>query len=68
MAVTCDEGDLSSNEDFILYPCLIIEILSPSTASFDRGGKFANYQTATSLQEYQDLGKDTIYSVFSVFA
>ncbi|MGD1715361.1 Uma2 family endonuclease [Hydrocoleum sp. CS-953] len=52
VAVTCDKRDLSSNEDFIIYPSLIIEILSPSTANFDRGGKFADYQTATSLQEY----------------
>ncbi|NEP88296.1 MAG: Uma2 family endonuclease [Okeania sp. SIO2C2] len=52
VAVTCDERDLSSTEDFIRYPSLIIEILSPSTANFDRGGKFVDYQTATSLQEY----------------
>ncbi|GFZ94682.1 Uma2 family endonuclease [Okeania sp. KiyG1] len=52
VVVTCDERDLSSPEDFILYPSLIIEILSPSTANFDRGGKFADYKTATSLQEY----------------
>ncbi|MGB3514378.1 MAG: Uma2 family endonuclease [Microcoleaceae cyanobacterium] len=52
VAVTCDERDLSSNEDFILYPSLIIEILSPTTAKFDRGGKFTDYQTATTLQEY----------------
>ncbi|NEQ72734.1 MAG: Uma2 family endonuclease [Okeania sp. SIO2C9] len=52
LVVTYDERDLSSNEDFILYPSLIIEILSPSTANFDRGDKFADYQTATSLQEY----------------
>ena len=52
VVVTCDERDLSSNEDFILYPSLIIEILSPSTAKFDRGAKFTDYQTATSLQEY----------------
>ena len=52
MAVTCDERDTSSTEDFILYPSLIIEVLSPSTASFDRGDKFADYQTASSLQEY----------------
>lgn len=52
VVVTCDQRDLSSTEDFILYPSLIIEILSPSTAKFDRGGKFTDYQTATSLQEY----------------
>jgi Uma2 family endonuclease len=52
VAVTCDERDTSSIEDFILYPSLIIEVLSPSTASFDRGDKFVDYQTASSLQEY----------------
>ncbi|WP_275670473.1 MULTISPECIES: Uma2 family endonuclease [Okeania] len=52
VAVTCDERDLSLTEDFIRYPSLIIEFLSPSTAKFDRGGKFVDYQTATSLQEY----------------
>ncbi|MCC3427336.1 MAG: Uma2 family endonuclease [Microcoleus sp. PH2017_01_SCD_O_A] len=52
VAVTCDERDTSSTEDSILYPSLIIEVLSPSTASFDRGDKFADYQTTSSLQEY----------------
>ena len=52
VAVTCDERDTSSMEDFILYPPLIIEVLSPSTASFERGDKFVDYQTASSLQEY----------------
>ena len=52
VAVTCDARDTNSIEDFILYPSLIIEVLSPSTASFDRGDKFVDYQTASSLQEY----------------
>jgi len=52
VAVTCDERDTSSSEDFILYPSLIIEVLSPSTASFDRGEKFVDYQTLSTLQEY----------------
>lgn len=52
VAVTCDERDTNSTEDFILYPILIIEVLSPSTAAFDRGGKFADYQTSLSLRKY----------------
>lgn len=52
VAVTCDERDVTSTEDFILYPSLIIEVLSPSTAAFERGEKFADYQTASTLQEY----------------
>lgn len=52
VAVTCDERDTNSTEDFILYPVLVIEVLSPSTAAFDRGEKFADYQTSPSLREY----------------
>ncbi|MEG4116987.1 Uma2 family endonuclease [Microcoleus sp. N9_B4] len=52
IAVTCDEREINSTEDFILHPSLIIEVLSPSTATFDRGDKFADYQTSRSLQEY----------------
>ena len=33
-------------------PVLIIEILSDSTATWDRGGKFAAYRQLPSLQEY----------------
>lgn len=52
VAVTCDERDTNSTEDFILYPVLVVEVLSPLTAAFDRGEKFADYQTSPSLQEY----------------
>ena len=52
IAVTCDERDTNSTEDFILYPCLVIEVLSVSTAAFDRGEKFADYQTSPRLREY----------------
>ena len=34
------------------YPKLIAEVLSPSTAAFDRGLKFADYQNIASLEEY----------------
>jgi Uma2 family endonuclease len=52
VAVTCDERDINSTDDFIRYPTLIIELLSPSTAAFDRGEEFADYQTLPSLREY----------------
>jgi Uma2 family endonuclease len=52
VVVTCDERDTSSTEDFILYPSLVIEVLPPSTAAFDRGDKFADYQTLSTLREY----------------
>ena len=51
LLVTCDERD-RFNKKQKNYPCLIIEVLSESTESKDRGVKFANYQTIESLQEY----------------
>jgi Uma2 family endonuclease len=52
VAVSCDERDKNAAEDFIRYPRLIVEVLSPTTAAFDRGDKFADYRTSESLQEY----------------
>ncbi|NJM58160.1 MAG: Uma2 family endonuclease [Synechococcales cyanobacterium RU_4_20] len=50
--VTCHPEDLATTEDFIYYPKLVIEVLSKSTASFDRGEKFMDYQTCPTLEEY----------------
>ena len=50
VVVTCDKHDQESN--FVAFPCLIIEVLSPSTESFDRGFKFSQYRKFETLQEY----------------
>jgi Uma2 family endonuclease len=50
VVVTCDERD--DDAQFVKFPCLIIEVLSPSTEAIDRGVKFARYRQFTSLQEY----------------
>jgi Uma2 family endonuclease len=34
------------------FPCLMVEVLSDSTEAFDRGDKFADYQSLETLQEY----------------
>ena len=52
VAITCDERDTNSLEDFILYPILIVEVLSKSTEAFDKGENFADYQTLPFLREY----------------
>jgi Uma2 family endonuclease len=52
ISVTCDKEDLESEEDFIVGPKLIIEVLSKSTERFDRSEKFLNYQQLASLEEY----------------
>ena len=49
--VTCDPRDKAS-EYHKAYPLLIVEVLSPSTAGFDRGDKFAAYRKIASLKEY----------------
>ncbi|GBF80919.1 Uma2 family endonuclease [Aphanothece sacrum] len=52
IAVVCDEMEINNTDDFILYPVLIIEVLSKSTQAFDRGDKFTDYQTCPTLKEY----------------
>lgn len=42
----------SDTEDEITNPVLDVEVLSPSTADFDRGGKFGHYRQIVSLKEY----------------
>lgn len=37
---------------------LVVEVLSPSTAAFDRGDKFADYRLLSSLREYLLLDLD----------
>ncbi|MFK8185139.1 MAG: Uma2 family endonuclease [Phormidesmis sp.] len=49
--ITCDERDQETS-DYKRFPKLIIEVLSESTEAFDRGDKFADYQTLESLEEY----------------
>lgn len=49
--ITCDERD-RHKDYFKNHPILIAEILSESTAAFDRGRKFAAYRQLESLQEY----------------
>ena len=47
--------------DTLLNPILVIEVLSPSTETFDRGEKFAHYQELTSLREYILVSQDRIH-------
>jgi Uma2 family endonuclease len=51
--VICDEDELIDDEDcVILNPVVVVEVLSPSTESFDRGEKSRHYRLIESLQEY----------------
>jgi len=53
LTIICDEPSFYKNRrDTIDNPKMIIEVLSKSTASFDRAEKFLSYQTLVSLEEY----------------
>ena len=51
VSVTCDDRDKTTTQ-YITYPCLIVEVLSPSTEAYDRGGKFRMYRNNPNLQDY----------------
>jgi Uma2 family endonuclease len=56
--VTCSPLDLAS-PTVKSEPKLIVEVLSPSTAAFDRGLKFSHYRSLASLEEYALIDLDT---------
>ena len=56
--VTCSALDLASPL-VKTEPKLIAEVLSPSTAAYDRGLKFSHYRSLASLQEYVLIDLDS---------
>ena len=53
VVVACGEPRFEDDvSDTLLNPIVIVEVLSPSTAAYDRGEKFAHYRQLTSLQDY----------------
>ena len=57
--VTCDPRDRQPEASLAKqHPALIIEVLSDSTAAFDRGRKFEHYQQIDTLQEYLLIEQD----------
>jgi Uma2 family endonuclease len=59
LVVTCDTEDLKAR-DFIQHPKVIVEVLSPGTASYDRGDKFKYYRQIPSLKEYVLVDSESI--------
>lgn len=57
VSVTCDDRDRAARQ-YIRYPCLIVEVLSPSTEAVDRGEKFRQYRRIETLQEYVLIDPD----------
>ena len=56
--VTCHPEDLAA--DLVMrHPTVIIEVLSPSTAAYDRADKFFAYRELASLREYALIDPET---------
>jgi Uma2 family endonuclease len=53
VVVVCEGGQYEDKEvDTLLNPTVIIEVLSKSTATYDRGEKFEQYRKLPSLIDY----------------
>ncbi len=50
LSVCCDPTD--RDDRYLVRPCFIVEVTSPSTAAIDRREKRASYLTLTALEEY----------------
>lgn len=53
VSMSCDERDHTDGRArFINHPRLVIEVLSPTTADYDRGDKFEMYRAVATIEEY----------------
>jgi Uma2 family endonuclease len=59
LVISCHPQDLKATQ-WIQYPKVIIEVLSPSTANYDRSRKLRYYRKIPSLQEYLLINTDQI--------
>ncbi|HEV8040160.1 MAG TPA: Uma2 family endonuclease [Bryobacteraceae bacterium] len=61
ISVVCGKRLLADDsQDALLNPAVIIEVLSPSTESYDRGLKLQAYRTIASLQDYILINQNEI--------
>ncbi len=62
VTVVCGEPEFEDEQaDVLLNPTVIVEVLSPTTEGWDRGGKFERYRERASLQEYLLLAQDRVH-------
>ena len=61
ISVICGEIISKDNDEWnVVNPSVIIEVLSPSTKSYDRGDKFKLYRDIASLKEYILVDSESI--------
>ena len=62
VTVVCGEPRFEDDVfDTLLNPTVVIEVLSPSTAAYDRREKFTRYQQIASLKEYILISQNRIH-------
>ncbi|MDE0685829.1 MAG: Uma2 family endonuclease [Candidatus Poribacteria bacterium] len=62
IAVVCGEPRFEDDVfDTLLNPTVVVEVLSPSTAAYDRREKFTRYQQIASLKEYILISQNLIH-------
>jgi Uma2 family endonuclease len=61
MVIVCGEEEFDDDQfDTLVNPVALVEVLSPSTESHDRGDKFAAFRTIESLRDYILISQDTM--------
>ena len=62
MTVVCGEAlFLDDDRDTLLNPTVIVEVLSPTTESYDRRKKSGHYRRLPSLREYILVAQDEVF-------
>ena len=62
ITVVCGEPRFEDDVfDTLLNPTVVVEVLSPSTAAYDRREKFTRYQQIASLKEYILISQNRIH-------
>lgn len=60
--IVCGPPDFDDEQkDTLLNPTVIVEVLSASTESYDRGRKFEHYRSLACFQEYLLVHQDRLY-------
>jgi len=62
VSVVCSQPQFLDKEvDTLLNPTVVVEVLSPSTETYDRGAKFAHYRRIESLQDYVMISQEEMH-------
>jgi Uma2 family endonuclease len=62
VSVVCSPFEMhEGNKDVCTNPVVLVEVLSPSSANYDRGLKFVLYREIPSLKDYLIFHSDTVH-------